>query len=56
MLLQDPTGENVVPVLEELKRRLAAIHTNQGDIQVEDYPGAQHEIEAADGDGMDEYI
>lgn len=50
MFVQDPTDENVVPVVEELQRRLPmpAIHTNQGD--------GQHDTEAADEDGMLHYI
>jgi len=52
-LLRDPTDEHVVPVVEELQRRLpklSAIHQQQGDGK--EYLGGQHDNEAAEEDGM----
>ncbi|XP_004495389.1 magnesium transporter MRS2-2-like [Cicer arietinum] len=51
VLLRDPTDENVVPVVEELRRRLpklSDIHQQQGDGK--EYIGGQHDAEAADED------
>ncbi|XP_004513485.1 magnesium transporter MRS2-2-like [Cicer arietinum] len=51
VLLRDPTDENVVPVVEELQRRLpklSDIHQQQGDGK--EYIGGQHDAEAADED------
>ncbi|XP_027364969.1 magnesium transporter MRS2-2-like isoform X2 [Abrus precatorius] len=51
VLLRDPTDENVVPVVEELQRRLphvSATHQQQGDGK--EYLGGQNDTEAADED------
>ncbi|XP_061338993.1 magnesium transporter MRS2-2-like isoform X3 [Gastrolobium bilobum] len=51
VLLRDPTDENVVPVVEELQRRLpqvSAIHQQQGDGK--EYIDGQHDTEAAEED------
>ncbi|KAJ1398913.1 hypothetical protein SESBI_30708 [Sesbania bispinosa] len=51
VLLRDPTDENVVPVVEELQRRLpkaSAIDQQQGDGK--EYLGGQHDTEAAEED------
>lgn len=51
VLLRDPTDEHVVPVVEELQRRLpklSAIHQQQGDGK--EYLGSQHDNEAAEED------
>lgn len=52
VLLRDPTDENVVPVVEELQRRLpkvSSLHQQQGDGQ--EYVSSQHDTEAAEEDG-----
>lgn len=46
MFLLDPADENVVPVVEELQRRLSAIDTNQGD---------DYDIEIDENNGMLDY-
>ncbi|AES62060.1 putative Mg2+ transporter protein, CorA-like/Zinc transport protein ZntB [Medicago truncatula] len=51
VLLRDPTDEHVVPVVEELQRRLpklSDIHQLQGDGK--EYLGGQHDNEAAEED------
>ncbi|CAL0321111.1 unnamed protein product [Lupinus luteus] len=51
VLLRDPTDENVVPVIEELRRRLPQVsffQQQQGDDK--EYPGVQHDIEVAEED------
>ncbi|KAE9612065.1 hypothetical protein Lal_00022255 [Lupinus albus] len=51
VLLRDPTDENVVPVVEELQRRLPQVsfsHQQQGDGK--EYRGGQHDIEATEED------
>ncbi|CAK8572124.1 unnamed protein product [Lathyrus sativus] len=51
VLLRDPTDEHVVPVVEELQRRLpklGAIHQQQGDGK--EYLGGQNDNEAAEED------
>ncbi|KAK7344053.1 hypothetical protein VNO77_13281 [Canavalia gladiata] len=51
VLLRDPTDENVVPVVEELQRRLprvSAIHQQEGDGK--EYLGGQNDTEAAEED------
>ena len=55
-MLRDPTDENVVPVVEELQRRLPQVganHQQQGDGR--EYNDGQHDIEAAEEDGMLHY-
>lgn len=47
MLLQDPTNEDVVPVVKELERKLPTIVTNQGDD-----PDCVDDIEEDEDDGM----
>ncbi|KHG22959.1 Magnesium transporter MRS2-I [Gossypium arboreum] len=42
VLLRDPSDENVVPVVEELKRRLPPVNAIQ---QGQDYTGGQHDVE-----------
>jgi len=52
-LLRDPTDENVIPVVEELQRRLpqsSAGLQQQGDGK--EYLGGQNDAEAAEDDGM----
>ncbi|CAL0316695.1 unnamed protein product [Lupinus luteus] len=51
VLLRDPTDENVVPVVEELQRRLPQAtfsHQQQGDGK--EYRGGQHDLEATEED------
>ncbi|KAK7268908.1 hypothetical protein RIF29_21617 [Crotalaria pallida] len=51
VLLRDPTDENVVPVVAELQRRLPQVsssHQQQEDGK--EYPGGQHDMEAAEED------
>lgn len=51
-MLRDPTDENVVPVVEELQRRLpkvSSLRQQQGDGQ--EYVSSQHDTEAAEEDG-----
>jgi len=53
-LLRDPTDENVIPVVEELQRRLPQLNVSlqqqQGDGK--EYLGGQHDAEAAEEDCM----
>ncbi|RHN78464.1 hypothetical protein MtrunA17_Chr1g0165871 [Medicago truncatula] len=48
VFLQDPTGEDVVPVVRELQRRLFTIDTNQGD----DQDHSPLDVEVDEDDGM----
>ncbi|OIW07250.1 hypothetical protein TanjilG_08365 [Lupinus angustifolius] len=51
VLLRDPTDENVIPVIEELRRRLPQVcffHQQQEDGK--EYPGVQHDIEGTEED------
>ncbi|XP_030975417.1 magnesium transporter MRS2-I [Quercus lobata] len=51
VLLRDPSDENVVPVVEELQRRLPpanAIPQGLGDGK--EYPGGQHDVDAGEED------
>lgn len=48
MFLQDQTGEDVVPVVRELQRRLFTIKTNQGD----DQDHSPLDVEVDEDDGM----
>ena len=55
VLLRDPTDEHVIPVVEELQRRLPRVNTSQhlqGDGK--EYLGDQNDAEAAE-DGMVDY-
>ncbi|XP_061353431.1 magnesium transporter MRS2-I-like [Gastrolobium bilobum] len=47
VFLQDPRDEDVVPVVQELQRRLTAVHTNQG--EGEEYP-SPHDTEIVEED------
>lgn len=52
-MLRDPSDENVVPVVEELQRRLPpvnAIGENQRDGK--EYGGGQNDVDAGEEDGM----
>lgn len=52
MLLRDPLDDNVIPVVEELRRRLPlsnAIRESQADGKE---MGGQHDIDAGEEDGM----
>jgi len=48
VFLQDQTGEDVVPVVRELQRRLFTIKTNQGD----DQDHSPLDVEVDEDDGM----
>lgn len=49
VLLRDPSDENVIPVVEELRRRLAPSSAAQHDGK--DNLSGQHDAEAAEEDG-----
>lgn len=49
VLLRDPSDENVIPVVEELRRRLAPSSATQHDGK-ENLSG-QHDVEGAEEDG-----
>lgn len=52
MLLRDPQDENVIPVVEELQRRLPPSNVaRQGQGDVKELPGGQNDIEAVEEDG-----
>ncbi|PWA55692.1 hypothetical protein CTI12_AA215360 [Artemisia annua] len=46
VLLRDPSDDNVIPVIEELRRRLPVINANQGEL------GGQSDVETGDEDGF----
>lgn len=48
MLLRDPTDENVIPIVEELRRRLPPA---SGAHQVQGEGKEQHDVEPAEEDG-----
>lgn len=51
MLLRDPSDENVIPVIEELQRRLPPANGfRQGQGEGKDY--GQPDVEAVEEDGM----
>ncbi|KAK7839651.1 magnesium transporter mrs2-2, partial [Quercus suber] len=53
VLLRDPSDENVIPVVEELQRRLPpanAIPQGLGDGK--EYPGGQNDVDAGEEDGL----
>lgn len=51
MLLRDPSDENVIPVVEELQRRLPPVNAfRQGQGDGKDY--GHHDVEAGEEDGM----
>ncbi|KAG2728101.1 hypothetical protein I3843_01G184900 [Carya illinoinensis] len=48
VLLRDPTDENVIPVVEELHRRLPPVNViRQGQVNIKEYPGGQNDMEAS---------
>jgi hypothetical protein len=49
VLLRDPSDENVIPIVEELRRRLAPPNTTQHDGK-ENLSG-HHDVEGAEEDG-----
>jgi magnesium transporter len=53
-LLRDPMDENVIPVVEELQRRLPPANAIcQGQSEGREYPGGQNDVEAGEeDDGM----
>ncbi|KAL4643396.1 hypothetical protein ACB092_02G088800 [Castanea dentata] len=51
VLLRDPSDENVIPVVEELQRRLPPANTVfQGPGDGKEYPGGQNDIDAGEED------
>ncbi|KAK3414912.1 hypothetical protein EUGRSUZ_H00214 [Eucalyptus grandis] len=50
VLLRDPSDINVIPVVEELQRRLAVNAICQGQDDAEEYSHAQNDIEAGEDD------
>ncbi|XP_075655829.1 magnesium transporter MRS2-I-like [Castanea sativa] len=51
VLLRDPSDENVIPVVEELQRRLPPANTvPQGPGDGKEYPGGQNDIDAGEED------
>lgn len=53
VLLRDPTDENVIPVVEELHRRLPPVNViRQGQVNIKEYPGGQNDMEASVEDGI----
>uniref|UniRef100_A0A2P2JN62 Magnesium transporter n=1 Tax=Rhizophora mucronata TaxID=61149 RepID=A0A2P2JN62_RHIMU len=51
VLLRDPMDENVIPVVEELQRRLPPVNANrQGHGDGKEYPGGQNDVEAGEED------
>ncbi|KAK5794073.1 hypothetical protein PVK06_035266 [Gossypium arboreum] len=52
VLLRDPSDENVVPVVEELKRRLPPVNAIQ---QGQDYTGGQHDVEGDEDESPFEF-
>lgn len=51
VLLRDPLGENVIPVVEELQRRLPPVNsTRQGQPDGKDCPGGHNDVEAGEED------
>ena len=55
MLLRDPLDENVIPVVEELQRRLPpgnSTRENQADGNGKEFPAGQNDVDAGEEDGM----
>lgn len=53
VLLRDPLDENVIPVVEELQRRLPPVNANcESQTDGKEFPAGQNDIEAGDEDGM----
>ncbi|KAE8039014.1 hypothetical protein FH972_011467 [Carpinus fangiana] len=51
VLLRDPTEHYVIPVVEELKRRLPPVNAiRQGQGNEKEYPGGQNDVEAGEED------
>ncbi|KAJ8764590.1 hypothetical protein K2173_006462 [Erythroxylum novogranatense] len=51
VLLRDPLDENVIPVVEELQRRLPPVNAlRQGQGDGKEYPGGQNDAEAGEDD------
>ncbi|XP_040989958.1 magnesium transporter MRS2-I-like isoform X2 [Juglans microcarpa x Juglans regia] len=51
VLLRDPTDEYVIPVVEELHRRLPPVNViRQGQVNIKEYPGGQNDMEASEED------
>lgn len=50
VLLRDPLDENVTPVVEELRRRLKAVHANTEDQGGEKEFAAQHDVDTGEED------
>lgn len=51
-MLRDPFDDNVVPIIEELRRRLPlgnAVYQGQG--EEEEHPGVQHDVESGEENG-----
>ena len=48
-MLRDPSDEYVVPIVQELQRRLPPMNAIR---QGQDYTGGQNDVEAGDEDGM----
>lgn len=46
MLLRDPSDDNVIPVVEELRRRLPVLNAHHGELN------GQHDVETGEEDGM----
>lgn len=52
-MLRDPTDQNVIPVIEELQRRLPPVNAiRQGQGSGKEYPGGQNDVDAGEEDGM----
>lgn len=53
VLLRDPMEQNVIPVVEELQRRLPPVNAiRRGQGNEKEYPGGQNDVEAGEEDGM----
>ncbi|XP_062168373.1 magnesium transporter MRS2-I-like [Alnus glutinosa] len=53
VLLRDPMDENVIPVVEELQRRLPPVNAIcQGQSEGREYPGGQNDVEAGEEDDV----
>ncbi|KAG8375698.1 hypothetical protein BUALT_Bualt10G0127600 [Buddleja alternifolia] len=52
VLLRDPLDDNVVPIVEDLRRRLKAVNANQEDNGHSKELSVQHDVETGDEDGI----
>lgn len=53
VLLRDPLDENVIPVVEELQRRLPPVNAiQQGQGDGKEFPGGQNDVDTGEEDGM----